>query len=115
VEDFGVIYLGSASFKIARLLFVAMFSVHIFACIFFRVKIVSATSPEDVSTFYTSRNVAEDVRYIFNVLQFFVLRKKSGLICSEFGGAGPRTAICEILLLILCPRQRPFNQICLNL
>ena len=59
MEDFGVIYLGSASFKIARLLFVAMFSVHIFACIFFRVKIVSASSPEDVSTFYTSRNVAD--------------------------------------------------------
>ena len=74
VEDFGVIYLGSASFKIARLLFVAMFSVHLFACIFFRVKIVSATSPEDVSSFYTSRNVAEDVSNLFNVLQFFVLR-----------------------------------------
>jgi hypothetical protein len=61
VEDFGVIYLGSASFKIARLLFVAMFSVHLFACIFFRVKVVSADSPDDVALFYTSKNVAEDV------------------------------------------------------
>ncbi len=56
-----MIYLGSPVFKIARLLFVAMFSVHLFACIFFRVKISSAFAPGDVTTFYTSKNVAEDV------------------------------------------------------
>jgi hypothetical protein len=61
VEDYGVIYLGSPVFKIARLLFIAMFSVHLFACIFFRVKVASAFAPEDVTTFYTSKNVAEDV------------------------------------------------------
>ena len=61
VEDYGVIYLGSAVFKIARLLFIAMFSVHLFACIFFRVKVASAFAVEDVTTFYTSKNVAEDV------------------------------------------------------
>jgi hypothetical protein len=61
VEDYGVIYLGSPVFKIARLLFVAMFSVHLFACIFFRVKVSSALSPEDVAAFYSSKNVAEDV------------------------------------------------------
>ncbi len=61
VEDYGVIYLGSAVFKIARLLFIAMFSVHIFACIFFRVKAASAFAPEDVTLFYTSRNVPVDV------------------------------------------------------
>jgi hypothetical protein len=61
VEDYGVIYLGSPVFKIARLLFIAMFSVHLFACIFFRVKVVSAFAAEDVATFYTSRNVAENV------------------------------------------------------
>ncbi len=64
VEDYGVIYLGSAVFKIARLLFIAMFSVHLFACIFFRVKVASALSPDDVSAFYASKNVAEDVRMI---------------------------------------------------
>jgi hypothetical protein len=62
VEDYGMIYLGSPIFKIARLLFIAMFSVHLFACIFFRVKVASASAPEDVTTFYTSKNVAEDVR-----------------------------------------------------
>ncbi len=56
-----MIYLGSSVFKIARLLFIAMFSVHLFACIFFRVKVASASTPEDVATFYTSKNVAEDV------------------------------------------------------
>jgi hypothetical protein len=61
VEDYGVIYLGSAIFKIARLLFIALFSVHFFACIFFRVKIASAYTPEDVALFYTSKNVAINV------------------------------------------------------
>ncbi len=64
VEDYGVIYLGSAVFKIARLLFIAMFSVHLFACIFFRVKVISASSPDDVSDFYTSKNAAIDVSLI---------------------------------------------------
>ncbi len=61
VEDYGVIYLGSAVFKIARLLFIAMFSVHMFACIFFRVKIASAIYAEDVTLFYTSKNVPANV------------------------------------------------------
>jgi hypothetical protein len=61
VEDYGVIYLGSAVFKIARLLFIAMFSVHIFACVFFRVKVASALTAEDVTLFYTSKNVPDDV------------------------------------------------------
>ena len=65
VEDYGVIYLGSAVFKIARLLFIAMFSVHMFACIFFRVKVASAFTPEDVTVFYTSKNVPEDVSLEF--------------------------------------------------
>jgi hypothetical protein len=56
-----MIYLGSAIFKIARLLFIAMFSVHFFACLFFRVKIVSASTQDDVVAFYTSKNVAQDV------------------------------------------------------
>ena len=56
-----MIYLGSAIFKIARLLFVAMFSVHFFACLFFRVKILSAVTAEDVTAFYASKNVAQDV------------------------------------------------------
>jgi hypothetical protein len=65
VEDYGVIYLGSPVFKIARLLFVAMFSVHLFACIFFRVKVSSASTPEDVAMFYTSKNVPENVSKAF--------------------------------------------------
>ena len=65
MEDFGVIYLGSAIFKIARLLFIAMFSVHIFACVFFRVKIASAAAPEDVTSFYTSKDVAGDVSRLY--------------------------------------------------
>jgi hypothetical protein len=61
IEDYAVVYFGSALFKIMRLLFIATFSVHIFACMYFRVKIASALSPDIVSDFYASRDVAEDV------------------------------------------------------
>ncbi len=57
IEDYVVLYFGSSSFKIARLLFVALLSVHFFACSFYRVKNESAASPEDVQAFYTSRGV----------------------------------------------------------
>jgi hypothetical protein len=60
-EDYAVVYLGSAVFKIARLLIVAIFSVHFFACIFFRVKVNSAASEADVVEFYVSRDIQENV------------------------------------------------------
>jgi hypothetical protein len=56
-----VLYFGAAAFKISRLLFIAMLSVHFFACIFYRVKEVSALKPDDVATFYTSKNVNPNV------------------------------------------------------
>ncbi len=65
LEDYAVVYFGSDIFKILRLLFVAIFSVHFFACIFFRVKEISAEDPNDVIEFYAARNVTEDVGYIF--------------------------------------------------
>lgn len=61
IEDYAVVYLGSALFKIARLLIVAAFTVHMFACIFFFVKANYAASQEDVMMFYTSRGIAENV------------------------------------------------------
>ncbi len=61
MEDYAVVYFGSAVFKMMRLLLLAIFSVHVFACIFYRVKDVSAASREDVIEFYASRDVAEDV------------------------------------------------------
>jgi hypothetical protein len=61
VEDYGVVYLGSGIFKIARLTFIALFFVHLFACIFYRVKESTAESLEDVVDFYTSKNVEADV------------------------------------------------------
>jgi hypothetical protein len=74
LEDYGVIYLGSPVFKIARLLFVAMFSVHLFACIFFRVKVSSALEHEDVATFYTSKNVPDDVsNFLGAMISLFLL------------------------------------------
>jgi hypothetical protein len=57
-----VISFGSAIFKIIRLLFIAMLSVHLFACAFFRVKKESAVSQEDVENFYLARNTQSTVR-----------------------------------------------------
>jgi hypothetical protein len=57
IEDYAVVYLGAAIFKISRLLFIALLSVHFFACIFYRVKEESAAQREDVAAFYTSKNV----------------------------------------------------------
>jgi hypothetical protein len=56
IEDYSVLYFGAAIFKIGRLLFIAMMSVHLFACAFFRVK-KETSSQEDVDNFYLSRNV----------------------------------------------------------
>jgi hypothetical protein len=63
VEDYAVVYVGSPLFKILRLLIIAIFSIHLFACIFYRVKEISAFSQDDVTTFYVSRNAGEDVSY----------------------------------------------------
>ncbi len=61
MEDIAVVYLGSAVFKIFRLTFIALFFVHLFACLFFWVKLENATSPEEVIEFYTSRNANDKV------------------------------------------------------
>ena len=59
-----VLYFGSAIFKIARLLFVAMSCVHVFACIFYRVKRESVASTDDFDQFFLSRDVSPTVRTI---------------------------------------------------
>jgi hypothetical protein len=61
LEDYSVLYFGSAMFKIGRLLLIAMMCVHVFACLFFRVKKESAASPDDVTAFYASKAVDPDV------------------------------------------------------
>ena len=61
VEDYVVVYIGSAVFKILRLLTVATFWVHLFACMFFRVKVMSAATDDSVADFYTARGIEVDV------------------------------------------------------
>jgi hypothetical protein len=61
LQDYVVLYFGSSMYKIARLLVIAMISVYLFACAFYRVKKESADSPEDVESFYESRNVLSTV------------------------------------------------------
>ena len=73
IEDYAVVYFGSALFKILRLLFVATFSVHVFACIYFRVKIISALSPDIVSDFYAARDVAADVSDVDHLDSFTIV------------------------------------------
>ena len=57
IEDYMVLYFGSSMFKIARLLFVALLSVHLFASAFYRVKNECAKSQDDVDAFYMSKGV----------------------------------------------------------
>ncbi len=57
LQDYVVLNFGSSVYKIARLLVIAMLSVHLFACAFYRVKKDCANSQEDVDLFYQSRNV----------------------------------------------------------
>ena len=65
-EDYVVLYFGPALFKIGRLLLIATICVHFFACLFFRVKEDSAASHAEVSAFYSSRGVDEQVSPIFS-------------------------------------------------
>jgi hypothetical protein len=80
MEDVAVVYMGSAVFKIFRLTFIALFSVHLFACIFFWVKLETANHPEDVTEFYTSRNASDKVSHkLKNISQKFVLQNKPAI------------------------------------
>ncbi len=59
-----VLYCGSSMFKIARLLFVALLSVHFFASAFYRVKNETAENQDDVDLFYQSKGVDPKVSNI---------------------------------------------------
>ena len=85
-------------FKITRLLFIAVSSVHIFACLFYKVKEISAASQDDVVSFYTSRNIDENVLIHFSaelaaLINSAPLADSSGLI------AGPGESICKHFLI----------------
>ncbi len=73
IEDYAVVYLGSALFKVARLVIIAMYTVHFGACIFFRVKMNSAETPEDVTAFYASKHIRDDVRDVGDVIHTMIL------------------------------------------
>jgi hypothetical protein len=64
IEDYAVVFVGSAWYKMLRLLFVAGFAVHLFACIFFQVK----SNNDNVTAFYSAKNVIEDVSFITELL-----------------------------------------------
>ena len=61
LQDYVILYFGTVVFKIGRLVAIAILSIHCFACAFYRVKIESAASPEDVDGFYLSRGVEPTV------------------------------------------------------
>ena len=58
-----MVYFGTSLFKILWLLFIAILSVHVFACMFYRVKEVSAESPDDVKEFYATKHADEVVSF----------------------------------------------------
>ena len=66
-EGYAVLYFGPATFKIARLLFIAMLCIHIFACLFYRVKKDGAASMDDVDSFYISKNADPEASQPLNM------------------------------------------------
>ncbi len=71
VEGYVVLCFGAATFKITRLLCIAMLSVHLFACLFYRVKKDSAESQDDLDFFYESRNVNSTVMMPASITMLF--------------------------------------------
>jgi hypothetical protein len=63
IEDYAVVYFGSAIFKIARLAIVGTITVHICACVFYSVKKTYAVSQDDVVQFYDARGISQGVRW----------------------------------------------------
>ncbi len=92
-----MITFGSSIFKIIRLLFIALLSVHFFACAFYRVKKESAISQEDVENFFLSRNAQPAVRACISA-QALLLRKTHTTDCSVLPLAGSSNGLCEYLL-----------------
>jgi hypothetical protein len=73
IEDYAVVFFGSAWYKMLRLFFVAGFAVHLFACIFFQVK----SNNDNVTAFYSAKNVVDDVSFlIFLVCSLLFLLKQ---------------------------------------
>jgi hypothetical protein len=60
--DYMVLVLGHPLFAVLRLMLLAIMCVHIFACIFYRVKKDGAASEEDVIAFYKFFRVDSTVR-----------------------------------------------------
>ena len=58
-----MVFFGSTIFKAFRLLVVACFSVHLFACVFYRIK-NDSNDPDTVANFYESKSADPDVRKI---------------------------------------------------
>ena len=71
VQDYFILHFGSVLFKIGRLLMIALLCVHFFACAFYRIKKLSAFSDDDVTTFYESKNVDQEVSSAPKMLAIF--------------------------------------------
>jgi hypothetical protein len=60
VEDFAIIVIGPGLFKIGRLLSVVLLTVHLLACLFWRVKLETA-DPAAIADFLLTRGIPADV------------------------------------------------------
>ncbi len=99
IEDYAILLFGSAAYKITRLLFVALLCVHLFACAFFRVKKESAISPEDVDSFYESKNVSPAVSTNL-FLQIYIFYPADLLFASALF-AGPCKLLCNLVAFVI--------------
>ena len=94
MQDYAVLYFGTVAFKIGRLVAIAALCIHCFACAFYRVKIESASSPDDVEQFYVSRGVAITVHPHVELLVIWALSNKSFVL------SGPSKSVCEQIDLL---------------
>jgi hypothetical protein len=60
-QDYMVLVVGHPAYAILRLLLIAMIAIHLFACLFYRIKKESAASQEEVVVFYKAFNVDSTV------------------------------------------------------
>uniref|UniRef100_A0A7S0M770 Ion transport domain-containing protein n=1 Tax=Cryptomonas curvata TaxID=233186 RepID=A0A7S0M770_9CRYP len=72
VEDFVIILIGPGLFKIGRLLSVVLLTVHVLACLFWRVKLETA-DPAAVADFLATRGIpADDLTQIYTCCFYFI-------------------------------------------
>ena len=82
IEDYAVVFVGSAWYKMLRLCFIAGFAVHLFACIFFQVK----SKNDNAIGFYSAKSVEIDVSFKKELLIGVCVLELMGVLFQDMTG-----------------------------